>query len=82
MPEFPYKDQAIARLIMNCHPSSFVGGGDSPALTTIKDRAETFMKRHESDSLLLPLYKHIRDSIDATANRLDIDEANLRFEHS
>ena len=77
-----YKDHALNRFIINCQPVTIVGGGESPALTGTRDRAEAFMKEYESDTQLLPLYKHIRDSIVTTIKQLNALEADLRFEHS
>jgi hypothetical protein len=77
-----YKSYALGRLIINCQPVTIVGGAGSPTLTGIIDRADAFMKEHESDTLLLPLYKHIKDSIVDTIKRLKVDEADLRFGHS
>jgi hypothetical protein len=77
-----YKDHALNRFIMNCQPVTIVGGGESPALTGIRDRAEAFMKAHESDTRLLALYTHIRDSIVTLIKQLKAQEADLRFGHS
>jgi hypothetical protein len=76
------KNEAMSRLILNCQPNAFVGGAGSPALTGIRDQAAVLMKEHQSDPLLYLLYQKVKESIGETIKSLQVQEDDLRFEHS